>query len=331
MCLALLAEDYFAIDFMGEYIRLLQGEQHLEAREVYDVFFQAPHDWQDARMVCLSPHNLLGASGLTVKARDAAGAGGKDDQVYKGGHGYGCKWDHESRQFVVDVFCGKETASQAPETFQGELLLPKIHVPGSLESNELCQEIMSRKGTVFELVLGDLTGGESYAFRLEVTPANLLGFRPKRKQQSVSLEYMGFPVVRWSQVLSVYSPRTCYREYCHTLAGMRNQPDYAEPAGAIQAVVGDNSKRLLPLARHRIMVICPDGAEIERHETTGCVWKGDVFLFPADGHQMVAEWISGAKTYWSDEPEFLARNHLGASRRVGKIRSPNQRGGDRLS
>ena len=200
-----------------------------------------------------------------------------------------------------------ETFRPVPEDYKGKVLLPEIKVPDVINDNKRCFELMSKGGTVFEIGLKQLIAKENYAFRLEVTPNCLLGFSGSRRRESSLLQYFDIPISRYSTDLRIYSPRTCYTDFQKFLSSVVEDESYRYAARAIRTCVNNEQLNLLTLEKHRIVVICPHEAEIERHGITGCVWAGDSFKIPGEKPQNAAEWASGAKTYWTDDIEFLSR------------------------
>src|SRR5689334_22992064 len=106
MCLAILSEKYFSIRFFNESILLsVTPDGELRSREIYDAFFVLPFDWAGARLLCVSPHNLLDAgTKLSVTPVGTPGAGidsGEDgDLVYKKAlSAKNAQWNEHSKQF----------------------------------------------------------------------------------------------------------------------------------------------------------------------------------------------------------------------------------------
>jgi len=306
MCLSFLSKTPFEFKFLGEYIFLEQKDDQLQAREIYDVFLQPLCDWADARILCISPHDLIENGMLRVSAIETPGRGGYDDKVaYETGSGIKCSFDYASHSFTIKVLGGDDPSTlRSPEVYSGEIPQLSISVPQRLAQNSRILEAMSQAGTLFELSLGNLAANHDYAFRLQVTPHRLLGLGDKDYIKETTRDDPGAILM---QALSIFCPKTCRLNFESLVEKAESHESYTDAAASILAFVKDRQLRLFEPARHRILLISPPNSIIEQSTPLACVWWVGVYPLRGSDHRRAYEWAGGTRSYWADHVESLAR------------------------
>lgn len=302
MCLSFLTNRYLRFSFFGEYVQLRPGPDRLFSQETYDVFFTPATDWPNARLLCMSPHSLVGEDGrLGASVVHAPGAGAEVDEVYKIGAGHDFSYDARKRVFSV-VLAKSEPNSVGSETYAGEVVPSAIiGLPDSIAHDPAVLDVMSQAGTLFELRLGNLTRGRKVAFRLVVEPAVIHTEPAARDPED---EESDEPRGLWHQYLSIICPKTCNFNFRKLLARARGFPDCAEAAALLQAILSEHP-HIIPAQRTRLVVIGPPRATMDRSTPPGAVWA--VGQYTLAGHRVAAEWAGGATPYSLDDVGQVAR------------------------
>ena len=305
MCLTLLSYRYVRLGMMAEHVSVEVEGGRLGSREVYDLFFQIATDWPGARLLCVSPHDLVNREDgrLMVKVAAAPGAGGPDDELYSRGSGHGCEYDPRDRTFRVRLAGGHPLRPRI-ESYSGTVLTPEARIPEAIQGSEEAMLIMGRSGTVFELLLGDLKPG-AYALRLQVVPAQLLGL-PDRRHRGRSRGSRQFGL--WAQDASIYCAKTCRFNHQRLVEKSGQYEAFAQGAAIIQSVAQCPGLNILPIDRHRIVLIAPRDGSLGRENAPGCIWS--VGVYAVTGGRLAMEWTGGAETYWRDDIESTARRIL---------------------
>jgi len=303
MCLACLTDRYTPIKMMGEYMFLHLEGGVLHVREVYDIFFRPLNDWNDAKFVCISPHDLVSGGSLAVTMVPTPGAGSDDDNVYKAGTGRDPTFDPDTGRFSVRV----ERATPGLfmptlATYSGTVILPTIQTPARTQQDRISPAIMMRCGTIFELLLGNLSGQTDYAIRLVVQPYRLLGLPERRRVEDIANSETN---PSWEQEGSIYSPHLCRLNIHRLLHKAREVTEFANSVANIQTIVGSDRLVTTVANRHRILVILPPNSSIDRETPMGCIWPVGVFTLP--DNRRAAEWGGDTETYWMDDIESASR------------------------
>ena len=310
MCLAFLSSERIQLNFLGEYMFLSGTRDGVGAREVYDLFFRANRDSHDTTIICVSPHNLIeNESGekLRVIGRPGPGAGGPDDAVYEVGGGYDSDFARSNGKSTVLVAGGKDPFKPQQIPYEGKAIVnATFAVPESVRLSPEWRHVMGEVGTVFEMRLGDLSSGQSYAMRIEVSPHRLLGFPPKRCVYR-DWKRLGYPIGTWSQSLCIYSVASCLLDFKRLVESCGSEKVYAEAAAVVSAVVEDQSLTLIPVQNHRLVVISPQDGDIQPQPSIGSIWYRCGGQFPGENNQTFAEWGAGTDVFWEDDPEALCR------------------------
>ncbi len=307
MCIALLADRYMRLELMTEHIFLSTQEGHLRRREVYDIFFFVSEPWENARVLCVSEHNLLSHGVLAARLSQVPGAGGADDVFYTDSLNFPAEYRAEDHLFEIRLPRAQGERTPVTEVLAGKVLVPAVGLPERISYAQEVLELMEECGTVFELALGNLEEGMTYMFRLTIEPATLLGLTGPRAQRG---EAWGEEISsRWVQDMTLFCPKTCLFNYMRMLSESRKVTEYAEAAGLIQSVVGDVKMIQTPVDRHLIVVIAPLGAELTRISTEGAVWA--VAMHTLRDGRLAAVFEGGARNYWMDDAELVARHVYG--------------------
>ena len=304
MCLAFLAKSsrYFSVDFLGETIFLSIVGGRLRAREFYDCVFEVSREWKDARLVCMSPHDLFRDGILAVNLQPEKVIPGlarpEDNIIYDGR--LGCEAHYDSQ--IVTVKVPGVTAEDSPvsEAYSGTLLRPRALVPVEIQQQVTALDIMRSSGTLFQIMLGDLEAGKKYAMRLVVEPYQLLGLKD-------SLCVQREPNPRWRQEACIFSPKTCRFNFEKSLERTLTEvPDVAPGAAILRDIIchREDYPVTLPIKRHRMLLVAHDSDYVDPRKEVGQVWHTNSGTL--DGHNSVEEWTSGTNIFWRDDPECLA-------------------------
>ena len=303
MCLALFSPEYFTLALLSESVFLDLHHGKVRAREVYDVFLRPRRDWDRPRITCISPHDLISTGELRVNVVSVPGVRTQDEVVYAPGIGYGSNYDTKTSTFSVVlplVVAGRSGYQPQTEPFSGVVLTPRAQVPEKL--GPAARSLMTTCGTVFELLFDEkLKAGKEYMFRLEVSPANLLGLSSPRGLRETTVE----PVqARWVQNATVFCTKTCRFNLRDSLENLKQDPEFAQGATEILSIVDSVSLFTIPAERHRIVLVLPHWAEAP-HECVGNTWWLGQHQLP-DG-RLAEEWGAGTREYGTDDPEPLAK------------------------
>ncbi len=280
------------------FVRIVEGR--VDVREVYDVFFTPRKDMVAQRLLCISPHDLLGDGDLAVEVLGAPGSGTEDDKVYAKPLGCGHAFDHKTRQFAVGIRGTNRRFAPTVETFAGETITPQVAIPPSID-NERARAIMHEIGTVFELRLPDLSAGTRYAMRLVIQPYKLLGLSGPQPLEFAATKWP----IQWTQHLSIWCPKSCHYNVCDLLRETGKSPSLANDANAILALVDSSDLQILMSEQHRILLILPPGCELGGDDAVGCNWRSGTF--PLQDSGLAVEWAGGTKHYWTDDIECVSR------------------------
>lgn len=306
MCLCFLTDEsrYFQIDLLGEYIGLSIGpDGSLRAREVYDVFFAPRGDWEDFRLLCLSPHNLLREQNLCVRPVYPPGAGNEDDRLFYSSR-LGCTavYSADTSESSVEVpGLGTDQLTPIREHYSGVALTPQARVPAEIAGDPTALEVMGGVGTVFELLFPvGVKKGKRYVFRLEVTPPFILGLPERIKVQDE-------PTPRWNQEASIVGPKTCRFNFLSNLDAIKGNLVAAPAANMIKAAISNEQRyrATVPLGRHRILLAWQPPVVVDPRAAIGCM--APVGIYSLDNRHAAAEWSGGSKSYWKDDIESAAR------------------------
>lgn len=301
MCLSFCSKENLHFTLLGESIFLELAGKNVRTREVYDVFFKPDRALSDVRLLCISPHNLISATGdLSVKASPTPGAGGPDDIVYNKPLGAGGQFEPETDRFSVTVHGNVRSGEQA-NSFSGKVLTPTPSLPEDLQDEET-RLIMEEAGTLFELSLGDLQANQEYIFRLIVKPERLLGVADPRQ---LMLDESRWPM-HWAQYVAVYCPKTCrynfitmLRQEVEKIAGLKSA------ASALLSHILKPEMRVRIPELHRIVLVLPTNCELGGEDAVGGVFQSGMHIL-ADS-RLGVEWTGGRKHYWTDEIDCVAR------------------------
>jgi hypothetical protein len=313
MCLTVMSHRFVRVSFVGEYVFVTERRGAIQTREVYDVFFRVSRNWAGARLLCLSPHRLIGDDGiLHVSAVATPGAGGPDDIVYHAGIATDATYDPDTCVMNISVLA--QETNDPVETFKGTVIVPEIGLPGTLANNPQLAGIrvfMAEAGTLFEVRFkGDLQGGKDYMFRLVLDPVGLLGLPKRQVHQSPGLvETHGV----WEQDATIYCPRTCRRNFEHFLELARDLPaNAAAGAGIETAMVAGTQPPLRPLTvlpgLHRIAMALPVQSTIERESAPGAIYMVGTYALPNPDGRPFVEWLGGTRNCRCDDVEKLSRD-----------------------
>lgn len=304
MCITFLNSEYNNIDLFIEHVRLtLNQNGRLAVSQVADFFLTPKSNWGNAKMLCISPHNLVSDGKLTVGAVAAPGAGGPNDIFYKDAHLYEASYKAQEQLFRISLPSPHHSATAAPLDFQGKVITPQAYIPSAISKNDLAMELMEECGTIFELDLGNLKGGMRYAFRLVIQPSGILGLPEVRSQDIKEVDLV---LSNWVQDAVIMCPKMCYYNYIEMIERARSQlEEYAEAAAIIQTLVRNPQLKLMPVKRGQIVLILPNGAELIADNPAGCIWKVSTYTL-SDG-QLAVVWATGAEEYWIDDPESVTR------------------------
>ena len=301
MCISLIASKYVTIKLLIENIFLSLHDGTLKAHEVYDVFFTLKEPWKDARILGVSPHDLLHGKSLNMRSVTSPGAGGPDDIFYKDAVLYTVLYNENDNDLSISVPSGNDEFLAETECFRGTVIRPDILIPKWIAQDKLALELMKEAGTVFELALGDLEAHVDYVFRLIIDPEILQGMPEKRTQD---IEEVDEIVSNWVQDGVISCPKNCRFNFLSQIAEGREVPEYAEASATIQGVVADSSMRLMPVRRRYIVLVVPRRAELIGKTSEGLIWAVSTHTL-SDGRP-AAVWAAGADQYWIDDPESVA-------------------------
>lgn len=303
MCIACLSDRYLRFDYLGEYVFLSIEEKRLRCREVYDMFFQVVEDWPDAKLMCVSPHDLLGDGRLGVSVIENPGNDALNDIAYSFGAAHGMKIDPQMGVLSAWIARDRHFFQPAVDTYEGNILKAAATLPEEIAQDKVALDVMSQCGSVFCLSLGNLRSNTPYALRLEITPAYLLGLEMPRDSTQIDSGLLRGRVV---QAASVYCPKTSLLNLKALLERSAEVASSASGAANILALVDQGDLRLVSTNRHRIVVICPPEASIESEPPPGCIMPVGVYSLPGSSGRLAAEWAGGAEMYWTDDIESFA-------------------------
>lgn len=305
MCLCFLTDKdrYFTIDLLGEYIYLsIDDEGHVQVREIYDVFFTPRDDWPDLRLLCLSPHDLVSGGNLAVQSQDAPGMRPEDRVIYNPTMGCEASYDPPSQVFSVKVPGVTDRFRPIQEKHAGVAISAQVSVPNQVQNDPGAVDVMIVSGTVFEVALGNVEAGKTYALRLEITPYDLLGL-PDRN--SLGME----PYPQWSQEAYILGPKLCHFNCISTLHDIQ-QKQSGTPAAVGAAIIDGtisnehHPRVLVPLSHHRILLLSEPPTLVDPRSPVGCVTP--VGASNVQQRNVATEWAGGTGTYWIDDIECTA-------------------------
>jgi hypothetical protein len=304
MCLAIIAERYLSVDLLVEQVFLTTHEGDMNTKEVYDVVLTPRTEWNNAALLCLSPHDLRDADGkLLVRADTIPGAGDENDVFYKASLLHHADYKHDVAMVDIEVPEAHDEKTMRLRIFSCAPLKPTVVFPKAIATNDSIAQLMEECGTLFEVKLGHLLSGKSYIFRLIVEPYRLLGLSKARSVDDPRID----PIqAHWVQDADIVCPYAVLFNYQKVVGEERRQTDYASAAAHIQTIIDANRIFLLPVEIHHIILIVQKGSELFRRGYEGCAWEISWNTLP-DGRFAVV-WGSGTNQNWSDDPEALARH-----------------------
>ena len=302
MCITLMTQEYARLKLLGETIYASFQDGRLTVTEVYDIFFSTGVRPLE-HLLCVSPHSLIGAHGLTVHVDPTPGVGGEPhDAIYQHGATKDCAFDPATRVFKVVIPGGKERFFPSKETFRGQVVSPTVRLLECVEGSPEISAVMSFCGTVFKLEFHGLEGNTDYAFRLVVSPSRLLGLAEPRQLNPLDGERF---TTLSAQDGVIQCPKTALLTVRELLTVTSTRLPHLRRAVAqiLSLIQADGFVTLTPL-RQRILLVLPTGADFEE-SSVGCImWVGK---HHHPGLGLVGEWAGGGQMYWPDDPELVAK------------------------
>jgi len=300
MAIVMLSKDDFDVGFIGETILLRVESGKLLTSEVYDIFLHPRRPYDGAKLLCVSSDDLLTGTSLGVSFEQTPGLDERADRVYSEVSGARTEMDVSTNRFTAVLAPFGPNEAPGRSVFSGQVLVPTAQLPWFVEE-AASREIMKVIGTVFELDLGRLSGGDVYFMRLITHPTRQLGW-----SQSRPLKYRstGHSIVCWSQEIVIWGPRTLLHNFVQLCREAKATPETARAAAEMAgAVVSPAYRPLLP-DRHRIVLCVPEDGDLTNEHCVGTCWFAGRQYDPKLG--LIAEWASGRDVYWSDDPECMA-------------------------
>jgi len=303
MCLALLATaGSIVVDLMCEqmWLKIVNGD--IAATEVYDIFFKLKVPTK--KLLAHSPHILGDHQRIDVRAEDAPGSdAGYDDYYSKLGK---AQFDPGTKDFSIQIEQASTTYPLRPEKYSGEVVAPAIALPDSIKNNLGAHQLSERCGTVIEMDVSSLTVGKSYFMRLKVEPRH---FNLPKTLINVPDPATLTEGPQWERSVQLLNAQTVYESCLQMLQSACDIPKDKNIAMKWRTVLEEKSLQCCQILRHRLALVIPNEASLEREHTTGAVMRigSSVVSSSADPvPRSVFEWEGGSETFWIEHPRSVA-------------------------
>ncbi|MBN1974270.1 MAG: hypothetical protein JW787_11560 [Sedimentisphaerales bacterium] len=316
MCISLVTDRYIPIKLLTEQVFLSLKKGELCTHEVYDIFLTPKKKWNNAKIFCISPHNLISDDGnLLVQIVSFSDSSGQDDFFYNNSPSFKSDYNSDTESFTINFPSGRNGFTLGIDSFTGKVLIPTISIPNSIKSNTRALELMEDCGTLFELSLGNLEAGNDYMFRIVIDPKERQSLPEKRTQD---IEELDGALTNWVQDSIIPCPKTCRFNFIHHIKVSQDIQEYTEAGSIIKELVSNQNMRLMPVKLQQVILILPVNAELIVRNPEGCIWE--VSTHTLLDSRFAAVWSGGVDQYWIDDPESIAQKIFEYCRNWGKDR-----------